>query len=107
VKVVVIEPGGSPTAIWGTGEKQAAAVFADPRLEAYRPLVVRYLKLAQASARQGFPPERFAELVGRVLSEARPRARYVIPARAGFNVLLRRVLPDWAWDALIRRVFQW
>ena len=107
VKVVVIEPGGSPTTIWGAGERHAAALLDDPRVEAYRPLVARYLRLADASARRGFPPQRFAELVERILAEQRPRARYALPAQAGLNILLRRLLPDWAWDAVLRRLFRW
>ena len=107
VRVVVLEPGGSPTGIWGAGGRHADAVWHDPRADAYRPLMDRYLQLAGASAREGFPPEQFAALVERVLAASRPRARYVIPARAGINIRMRALLPDWAWDALLRRLFRW
>lgn len=107
VRVVVLEPGGSPTAIWGSGEKNGAAALEDPRAAAYRPLIDRYLKLADASARHGFPPEQLAALVERVLAEPRPRARYVLPARAGFNIFLRELLPDAVWDFALRRIFRW
>ncbi len=107
VKVVVLEPGGSPTAIWGTGEKNAGTALTDPGVAAYRPLVERYLRLAHASARDGFPPEQFAALVERILNEPRPRARYVIGRGAARNLLLRRLLPDAWWDAILRRLFRW
>lgn len=107
VRVVVLEPGGSPTAIWGTGEQNAGAVLADPGAEAYRPLMDRYLKLARASARHGFPPQAFADLVERVLNDPRPRARYTLGRNTALNLLARRLLPDGAWDAVIRRVFRW
>lgn len=107
VRVVVVEPGGSPTAIWGSGEKNAGALLAGPGLETYRPLIDRYLRLAQASAREGFPPEHFAALVERLLAAPRPRARYVLPASAARTIGLRRLLPDWAWDAVMRRLFRW
>jgi NAD(P)-dependent dehydrogenase (short-subunit alcohol dehydrogenase family) len=107
VRVVVIEPGGSATAIWGTGEKNAGAIQADPGVEAYRPLIERGLRLARASARRGFPPERFAELVARILDDPRPRARYALGRNAQVVLLVRRFLPDWAWDAIMRRVFRW
>lgn len=107
VRVVVIEPGGSPTAIWGAGERQAGPALGDPHAEAYRPLIDRYLKLAAASAQAGFPPVHFAELVERILSTSNPAARYVLPAGAGRMIWLRRWLPDWAWDRLVRRTFRW
>lgn len=107
VRVVVLEPGGSPTAIWGAGERQADSVLTDPRAEAYRPLLDRYLKLAQVSAREGFPPEQLAELVERVLNTPHPRARYALPAGARRTIWLRWLLPDWAWDRVIRRIFRW
>lgn len=107
VKVVVIEPGGSPTAIWGSGEKNAGALLSGSGVEAYRPLINRYLRLAHVSARDGFPPEQFAALVERILNSSRPRARYVLPARAGLNIFLRQLLPDAWWDAVIQRTFRW
>ncbi len=107
VKVVVIEPGGSPTAIWKAGEQHARALYAGGKAEAYRGLITRYAGLARASARDGFPPEQFAALVERILSEPRPRARYSLPFRTTLNLLLRRFLPDAVWDRLMRKLFQW
>jgi len=107
VKVVVIEPGGSPTAIWKAGEQHARALDAGGKAEAYRGLIARYAGLAWASARDGFPPERFAALVERILSEPHPRARYSLPFRTTLNLLLRRFLPDAVWDRLMRKLFQW
>jgi NAD(P)-dependent dehydrogenase (short-subunit alcohol dehydrogenase family) len=107
VRVVVIEPGGSPTAIWDKGERHAASALADSHMEAYRPLNQRYLRLARRSAQRGFPPEQFASLVAHILKTPRPRARYAIPAGVAWTILARRLMPDWAWDALMRRVFRW
>lgn len=107
VRVVVVEPGGSPTAIWGAGEANAGSVLAASGAEAYRPLMDRYLRLAQASARHGFPPQAFADLVERVLADPRPRARYTLGRNVAANLFARWLLPDWAWDAVIRRVFRW
>lgn len=107
VKVVVIEPGGSPTAIWKTGEQNARALYTGGRAEVYRGLIARYAKLAEASARSGFPPEQFAVLVERILLNPHPRARYSLPFRATLNILLRRFLPDAVWDRMMRRLFRW
>lgn len=107
VKVVVLEPGGSPTAIWRTGEQNARALYTGGKAEAYRALIARYARLANASARDGFPPEQFAALVERVLATPQPRARYSLPIRTTLNLLMRRFLPDWAWDRLMRNLFRW
>lgn len=107
VKVVVIEPGGSPTAIWKTSEQNARALYTGGRAEAYRRLIARYAKLADASARDGFPPEQFALLVERILMNPQPRARYSLPFRTTLNILLRRFLPDAVWDQMMRRLFRW
>jgi NAD(P)-dependent dehydrogenase (short-subunit alcohol dehydrogenase family) len=107
VKVVVIEPGGSPTAIWKTGEQNARALYTGGKAEAYRGLIARYARLATASARDGFPPEQFAALVERVLATPQPRARYSLPWRTTLNLLARRFLPDAVWDRLMRNLFRW
>lgn len=103
----MIEPGGSPTAIWKTGEQNARALYSGGRAEAYRELIARYAKLAHASARNGFPPEQFARLVERILADPRPRARYSLPFRTTLKILLRRCLPDAVWDRMMRRLFRW
>lgn len=107
VKVVVVEPAGSPTAIWKSGEQNARALYHGGRASAYRRLIERYAVLAAEAARSGFPPERFAELVARILATSNPRARYALPLSATFTLLARRLLPDWAWEAVLRRLFQW
>ncbi|MDW8326749.1 MAG: SDR family NAD(P)-dependent oxidoreductase [Anaerolineales bacterium] len=107
VKVVVIEPGGSPTAIWKAGEQNARALYTGGRAEAYRGLIARYAQLAEATAREGFPPEQFAALVERILMTPHPRARYSFPFRTTLNILLRRFLPDAVWDRVMRRLFRW
>lgn len=107
VRVIVIEPGGSPTAIWGAGERNASQALQGPAAAAYRPLLDRYVELAGAAAREGFPPERFAALVESILGERTPRARYVLPARAWLTIQLRQLLPESVWDLALRRIFRW
>lgn len=107
VKVVVIEPAGSPTAIWKAGEQNARALYHGGRAADYQQLIKNYARLANDSATQGFPPERFAQLVERILNSSNPRARYALPFRASLFIFLRYLLPDWVWDAIIRRTFGW
>jgi hypothetical protein len=53
--------------------------------------------------REGLPPEEVAEAVGRAVTARRPRTRYVIGRDAKVQAVLARLLPDRAFDALVRR----
>jgi NAD(P)-dependent dehydrogenase (short-subunit alcohol dehydrogenase family) len=107
VKVVVVRPGSSPTAIWDTSLARVEAETARDRLGPYRPLAESVRRAALASARQGFPPEAFGRLVERILDNPRPAPRYALPAAAGLLLFARALLPDRVWDWGVRRVLRW
>ncbi len=72
-----------------------------------------YAGLAGAMAEQvrtvtprGTAPEVVAEVVVRAALATRPRTRYRVGATARGLVLGRRVVPDRAWDAVMRRAFR-
>jgi NAD(P)-dependent dehydrogenase (short-subunit alcohol dehydrogenase family) len=56
-------------------------------------------------ARLGGPPEAVAKVIDKVLSAKRPRARYTVTPSAKVLIANRAVLPDRAWDALMRQQF--
>jgi NAD(P)-dependent dehydrogenase (short-subunit alcohol dehydrogenase family) len=70
VRVVVIEPSASPTAIWRTGLSRTDQRDAGD----YAPLSEAVRRLAGQSASSGFPPELFAATVSAILKTPRPRA---------------------------------
>jgi NAD(P)-dependent dehydrogenase (short-subunit alcohol dehydrogenase family) len=109
VRVVVIEPGASSTAIWETSRKRGLAGLAQHEGGAgdYAPLVAAAEEFYARSAAHGFPPERFAEIVWKILGASHPRARYVIPGRVAWMIGLRRLVPDGWWDWGVRRVMKW
>jgi len=109
VKVVVIEPGSSLTPIWQTGKARAFGALAEHGLDAraYQSLIDAALQYMTRVEAHGFPPQLFADTVERILNTRHPRARYPIPARVGWLILLRRLAPDWAWDRLVRRILRW
>jgi NAD(P)-dependent dehydrogenase (short-subunit alcohol dehydrogenase family) len=108
VKVVVVEPGSSPTAIWDTSLNRAAAGAGWPAAWGeYGPLAARVERAARAGAAAGFSPERFGDLVAQILASRRPRARYVLGRTAPWLIRLRRWLPDSVWDWAARRVLRW
>jgi len=56
-------------------------------------------------ARLGGPPEAVAKVIDRALSTKRPRARYTVTPSAKVLIANHAVLPDRAWDALMRQQF--
>ena len=59
-----------------------------------------------ALARLGGSPETVAERIGKALAARRPRARYVVTPSAGAMNASRALLPDTAWDAMMRTQFR-
>src|SRR5919202_3552735 len=53
-------------------------------------------------ARLGGGPEAVAETIERAISTARPRTRYTVTPSAKLLISARRLLPDRAWDGLLR-----
>jgi len=107
VKVVIVVPGASPTAIWDTSLRRAhaSAMFSD--LGEYAPLAVAIERRAKQSAASGFPPELFARTVWHIVNSRQPAAVYFVPRSAGLIVALRRLVPDWLWDGVVRRILRW
>ncbi len=107
IRVVVIEPGSSPTAIWKTsGDRQSTATGRGD-VAPYAKLVDRLRVFAQDSSTTGFPPQMFADLVERILDKANPRPRYAIPAATRRRLLVRKLVSDRMMDRLMRRALDW
>ncbi len=106
IRVVVIEPGSSPTAIWKTsGDRQSASTGG--AMAPYAKLIERLRVVAEQASQTGFPPQMFADLVERILNQAHPRPRYAIPAAIRRRLLLRKLVSDRMMDRLIRRALGW
>lgn len=107
VRVVIIEPGYSPTAIWDSSLKREAAAGEPPRdWGDYAPLAATVERAARAGASGGFPPVDFAKLVLKIVNSRRPRTRYTIGRKVPAVLLLRR-LGDRVWDWGVRRALRW
>jgi NAD(P)-dependent dehydrogenase (short-subunit alcohol dehydrogenase family) len=105
IRVVIIEPGSSPTQIWGTSRAHAERrqIDAGP----YAPLAAAMRQRADEAAGTGFPPELVADTVWRIVSTPTPRTRYAIPGSIRRAIFLRRFLSDRFVDARIRRALGW
>ncbi len=108
VRVVIIEPSSSPTSIWQTSLQRSLEHLGQYKDNSpYARLLLLVEKSARRSSRVGFPAQRFADLVVRILNSRRPRARYAVPKSAAWLLFVRRFLPDRLWDALLRRTLRW
>lgn len=110
VKVIAIEPGGVKTPIWGKGTQTADAVAeeADPDIAAlYSDLTTALRAQAHKIATEtGIEPTEVAEAIGKALTVARPRTRYLVGRDAKLRGKAARVLPDSALDSLIARALK-
>jgi NAD(P)-dependent dehydrogenase (short-subunit alcohol dehydrogenase family) len=107
IKVVLVEPGGVRTPIWEKGRRSADEIEASLSAEAkerYGWAVAGVRKGIDMQERQGVAPGRVAQVVENALTNARPRARYLVGLDARATAVVARVLPDSARDAVVRRV---
>jgi NAD(P)-dependent dehydrogenase (short-subunit alcohol dehydrogenase family) len=108
IHVVLIEPASSPTSIWKTSiERSMESLSKHKESGPYMRLLQMAEKSANQASKTGFPMQKFADTVVRILSTPRPRARYGVPAWATAVMTLRRLLPDAIWDRLIRLAMKW
>lgn len=117
VDVIVIEPGlittefgnaaaASFEAVDGAGDGAGASGGGDP-YGAFNDAVGTITKGAYEGPLRlaGAGPDRVAKAIERALRRRRPPTRVVITPSAHFPLLGRRLLPDRAWDALMRAQF--
>ena len=104
IPVVLVEPGSIQTPLWKKAKNTAAEMLNEYPAEAL-PLYQRAYELMQkASAEaeaEGIGVEPVAVLIHRILSESKPKSRYLIGRETQFIPLLR-FLPDSWLDSLLR-----
>ncbi len=108
VHVVLIEPASSPTSIWKTSMQRSMETLVGHKDDGpYMRLLQMAEKSVEQSSKTGFPIQKFADTVVRILASRRPHARYGVPASANILMLARRLLPDALWDRLIHLALKW
>jgi NAD(P)-dependent dehydrogenase (short-subunit alcohol dehydrogenase family) len=104
VQVALIEPGSVATPIWDKGRAEAERTTIPPELQAeYGHVPAAMKKVLEETARRGIPPDQVAETIERALAARRMRARYLVGRDAKMMLMLRRALPDRAFDRVLRR----
>jgi NAD(P)-dependent dehydrogenase (short-subunit alcohol dehydrogenase family) len=109
VDVILIEPGLIRT---GFSEAAVGHMDAEPAADGPYADFNRHVAAATASvyergplARLGGPPEAVARTIERAIRARRPRARYTVTPSARALIAQHAVLPDAAWDAMMRTQF--
>jgi NAD(P)-dependent dehydrogenase (short-subunit alcohol dehydrogenase family) len=102
INVILIEPGAIVTPIWDKAEGVVVQQFPDTP---YDRSLRRLAEQAMKEAKSGFPPERVGELIWRVLTARRPRARYAIVPNRLVEWSIPRRLPAEFLDYCIAKFF--
>ena len=106
IEVVVIEPGSIDTPIWEravSGYEEMAKRAPAAQEELYGERLAKLREGAMKTAARGIAPDKVARAIERELTARRPRTRRRVGLDAQGQILLRRLLPDRALDALIAR----
>jgi NAD(P)-dependent dehydrogenase (short-subunit alcohol dehydrogenase family) len=102
IKVILIEPRAVVTAIWDRVEGLAEEFHNTPYDRALRVLAGQ----ATREAKTGFPSEKVGELIWRVLTAPKPRARYTIVPHRLVEWDIPRWLPTEVLDYCIAKFFR-
>jgi hypothetical protein len=108
VKVVVIEPGLIKTAFGDTTTGHAAGALdpTSPYADFHAKVVDRVAGSYEgAMGMMATGPETVARAIERAAASSHPRPRYIITAGAKALRATRVVLPDRAWDLMMRSQF--
>jgi len=109
IHVAVIEPGSFGTEIWRRGGEAADSTLErtpEENRALYAGLIAAVRKLARRTEDRGKPPDAVVRAIVHALTARRPRTRYVVGTDARMQIALARLLPDRAYDALVRRMLR-
>lgn len=109
IHVAVIEPGQVRTPIWEKGLAgfgKIAARIPPEGMTRYGPGLRVFQWMLARAPRIAVPPERVADAVVHALFAPEPRTRYVVGMDARIRLLLSRLLPDRAMDAIVLGVLR-
>ena len=107
VQVALVEPGSVATPIWDKGRADAERVRIPAELQGvYGNVPAAVSKAFERAAQRGIPPEHVAATIERALSAPRMKSRYVIGRDARVMLAAKHLLPDRAFDAVVRRALR-
>ena len=102
INVVVVEPGGIRTEWPGIAAEKVRAVSSTGPYAPQGNAVAQSL-VSESTQRRSSPPELIAKTIVKAVTTRRPKTRYAVGYGAKPIIFMHDVLPDRAFDALIRR----
>lgn len=105
VHVVLVEPGPVVSSFVDSAV-DSVEVQDGPYADFSRDLVERYRQAYDGSSTNlEITPEQVAEVIARAATAQRPRSRYAVGLAAKSLITSRRLLPDVAWDRVVRSMW--
>jgi NAD(P)-dependent dehydrogenase (short-subunit alcohol dehydrogenase family) len=105
VGVALVEPGAVATAIWEKARSDVDSITIPAEFQQqYGHVPAAVGKTIEQTERRAVSPDVVAATIERALGARRMRARYLVGRDARVQLLLKRMLPDLAFDGVIRRV---
>ena len=104
VNVVIVEPGGVQTEWADITASKLRAVSGSGPYAGQAKAIADFFSSGPRQRRQS-PPALIASTIAKAVTARRPRARYAVGYNAKPLIFAHAVLPDRAYDALIRRGF--
>jgi NAD(P)-dependent dehydrogenase (short-subunit alcohol dehydrogenase family) len=106
IDVVLVEPGSIDTDIWRNATDYFDATVGDMS-EEHRALYAKLLtgsrKMLATTAKRAAPVEKVVKTIEEAVTAERPRTRYLVGTDARVQLVLKRLLPDRALDAVLAR----
>jgi short-subunit dehydrogenase len=103
---VVVQPGPTITGFSGTAVATMASGTADRPYTSFRAELADMYRNRSFRSRNGaVPAERAAAVIVKAATVPRPRPRYAVGAVARLTITAKRLLPDRAFDAIVRSQF--
>ena len=105
VRVSLVQP-GPVVSSFVDAAVDSVDVTEGPYARFNQDLVDRYRQAYDGSASNlEISPEKVADVIATAATAARPRSRYAVGAMAKSLITTRRLLPDVAWDAVVRQTW--
>jgi NAD(P)-dependent dehydrogenase (short-subunit alcohol dehydrogenase family) len=100
IQVVLVEPGDAPTLL---AERRIRIL----RTPAYDPYCTNALAIFEHDERNGYPPEKIAPLIERIIRNPRPRLRYPVgTALQRAELFLTGLAPYSLYERVFARVYK-
>ncbi len=107
VQVCLVEPGAIDTPIWKKAEAaEMMSGAAYPGRALYGPEIDAVLAYARSAAISAAPVGLVSAAVEQCLVLRRPRPRYVVGRAAKIGAVMRRIMPDRIFDAMLSRAIK-